>query len=60
MTNEKGEYVIKNAPVGKYRIFIWHSTGGYSVGSEGKLFGNELTVTPKKTDVKDFAVTSAK
>jgi hypothetical protein len=54
VTNEKGEYEIKNAPVGQYRIFVWHSTGGMSGGSDG-LFGYDLKVTPKKTDVKDYA-----
>ncbi|HEX3146785.1 MAG TPA: hypothetical protein VHR66_01710 [Gemmataceae bacterium] len=56
VTNEKGEYEIKDAPVGKYRIFVWHSTGGFGIGSEGKFFGNALTITPKSTDVKDYAV----
>jgi hypothetical protein len=57
VTNEKGEYEIKNAPVGQYRIFVWHSTGGMSGGKEG-LFGYELKITPKTTEVKDYALTS--
>ena len=56
VTNEKGEYEIKDAPVGKYRIFVWHSAGGYSGGNVGR-FGHELTITPNKTDVKDYSVT---
>lgn len=57
VTNEKGEYEIRNAPVGQYRLFVWHSTGGMSGGRDG-LFGYELKVTPKRTDVKDYAFTA--
>jgi len=56
VTNEQGRYEIKDAPVGKYRIFIWHSAGGFSGGNDGR-FGYELTITPSKTEVKDYSVT---
>jgi len=56
ITDAKGEYTIKDAPVGKYRVFVWHAKGGFSGGNDGR-FGNELTIAPDKTDVKDYAVT---
>jgi hypothetical protein len=56
VTDEKGGYEIKNAPVGQYRIFVWHSSGGYSGGTEGR-FGRELKIIPNKTDVNDYSVT---
>lgn len=58
ITNEKGEYEIQNAPVGPCRVFIWHATGGMAGGTDG-LFGYELKVTPKTTDVKDYSFTVA-
>jgi hypothetical protein len=57
VTNEKGEYEIKDAPAGKYRIFVWHSSGGFSGGNDGR-FGYELTIAPKATAVKDYSVTA--
>jgi hypothetical protein len=57
VSNERGEYEIKDAPVGQYRIFVWHSTAGMSGGSEG-LRGYELKITPNKTVVKDFSLTT--
>lgn len=56
VTNEKGEYEIKDAPVGKYRIFVFHSAGGFTGSNDGR-FGYEVTTTPNKTDVKDYTVT---
>jgi hypothetical protein len=56
VTNADGEYTIENAPVGKCRIFVWHSTGAYS-GKEQGRFGYELTIAPKSTQVKPYSVT---
>lgn len=56
ITNENGEYEIKQAPVGKYRIFVWHTASGFSGKADGR-FGYELTITPKATDVKPYSVT---
>jgi len=57
VTNEKGEYEIKDAPVGTFRVFVWHSAGGFSGGKDGR-FGYELKVTPNKTDVPDYTETA--
>jgi plastocyanin len=56
VTNAAGEYEIKNAPVGKGRIFVWHREGGYSGKAEGRQ-GFELTTTAKVTEVKEYSVT---
>jgi len=56
VTNADGEYEIKKAPVGKFRIFIWHREGAYSGKDEGR-HGFELTITPKVTEVKEYSVT---
>jgi plastocyanin len=56
VTNADGEYEIKNAPVGKYRIFVWHSTGAFSGKAEGR-FGYELEIKPKTTEVKTYSIT---
>jgi hypothetical protein len=56
VTDEKGQYEIKNAPVGQYRVFVWHSSGGYSGGNDGR-FGYELKIMPNATNVKDYSVT---
>jgi hypothetical protein len=40
VTNEKGEFEIKNAPLGKVRLGIWHPEKGWVV-QEGKKSGKE-------------------
>jgi hypothetical protein len=55
-TNADGEYEIKLAPVGKYRIFIWHPEGAHAGKVAGRQ-GYELTTTPKVTEVKEYSVT---
>lgn len=56
VTNENGEYEIKNAPVGDYRIFVWHPIGAHS-GSVAGRQGYALKITPKITEVKTYTVT---
>jgi len=55
-TNETGDYEIAKAPVGKFRVFIWHPEGGSSGGNAGR-FGYELVISPKATEVKPYSVT---
>jgi hypothetical protein len=59
VTNADGEYEIKNAPVGKHRIFIWHPEGAYFDKVNGG-FGYELDIKPKLTEVKTYSVTLGK
>jgi plastocyanin len=56
ITNANGEYEIKLAPVGKFRLFVFHSGGGFSGKAEGR-FGYELEIKPKATEVKAYSVT---
>ena len=55
VTKANGEYEIKNAPVGKHRIFIWHPEGAYFDKVNGR-FGYELDIKPKLTEVKSYMV----
>ena len=55
ITDEKGDYEIKKAPVGPHRIFIFHPATGFLGKAEGRM-GYELTVVPKSTEVKNYAL----
>ena len=44
VTNDKGEFVIKDAPAGQYRLILWHPEKGWVAGREGKL----ITIKPKE------------
>ncbi len=50
VTNEKGEFTIPLAPVGKYRLFIQHPDNGYLGGRDG-AFGQTITIKPGATDL---------
>jgi hypothetical protein len=50
-TDENGNFEIKNAPVGKFRMVVWHEKVGYLNGKEGR-FGIPVTITPGTTEVK--------
>lgn len=51
VTNDKGEFEIKQAPAGKYRLVVWHEAIGYKGGKDGR-FGQEITIRDK--DVTDL------
>ncbi len=36
VTNEKGEFVIKDAPAGKFRLVVWQESVGWVVNENGK------------------------
>jgi hypothetical protein len=36
VTDEQGNFEMKSAPVGKFRMFIWHEAVGWRKGVEGK------------------------
>jgi hypothetical protein len=51
VTNEKGEFEIKNAPAGNYRIAVWHESVGWVVkegGDTGKK-GIPVKIEANKT-----------
>lgn len=36
VTDEEGNFTIKDAPVGDHRLKIWHGSGGWAGGAKGK------------------------
>lgn len=50
VTNDKGEFTIKDLPKGKYRVVYWHPEGGFVGGGLGR-FGSTLEI--KGGDVPD-------
>jgi hypothetical protein len=47
-----GTYEIKNLPVGKMRVFVWHEECGYLNKDAGK--GEEIEISEGKPTTKDF------
>jgi plastocyanin len=45
VTDEKGQYEIKNAPAGAYRIVYWHEKVGFKGGRAGRL-GDPINIAP--------------
>ena len=63
VTNEKGEFEIKNAPAGKYRLVVWQEKVGWVAGEKGKdPTGTGIPLEIKAdgpTDVGDIKLTVA-
>jgi hypothetical protein len=57
VTDDEGNFEIKNAPVGKFRIVYWHETG-LRGGKQGRL-GEPITIVGPTTEMKpvEFDVT---
>jgi hypothetical protein len=57
VTDEDGQFEIKNAPVGKYRVVYWHEKVGLRGGREGR-FGEPIDIAGPVTQLKptDFDV----
>lgn len=45
VTDEKGNFEIKHAPPGKWRLVVWHEKAGYRNGAKGRL-GEAIEVGP--------------
>jgi hypothetical protein len=45
VTDDNGNFEIPLAPVGKYRLFVWHEGCGWKGGAAGKS-GDELDIQP--------------
>ena len=43
VTNEDGNFEIKNAPAGKYRLIVWHESVGWRGGAKGRD-GQEIDI----------------
>jgi hypothetical protein len=51
VTDENGAFEFKNAPAGKYRLMVWHGSGGWKGGAAGNM-GEPVDI--KKADVTDL------
>jgi hypothetical protein len=59
VTDDDGNFEIKNAPAGKYRIVYWHENG-FKGGAKGR-FGEEIEIKGPVTEVKtEFDVSPKK
>ncbi len=60
VTDENGNFEIKNAPVGKFRLVMWHENG-FKGGAAGR-FGEEIEIKGPATDMKtlDFDISPKK
>lgn len=50
VTNANGEFTIENAPVGNFRLKIWHGSGGWPLGAKGRE-GQPIAVLAGETVV---------
>jgi hypothetical protein len=56
ITNENGEYEIKNVPAGKMRVIVWHGKADFVTANKAR--GEEIEFKSDQTLVKDFEVKS--
>lgn len=52
VTDADGNFTIKNAPAGDYRVKFWHGSGGWLGGKNGKD-GYPITIKPGSTKLDD-------
>jgi hypothetical protein len=50
VTDADGNFVIKNAPAGKYQLVIWQEDMGFKDGEKGKD-GSPITIQAGSTDL---------
>jgi hypothetical protein len=55
VTKADGSFEIKNAPVGTYRLFVWHEAIGYRGGEKGAE-GEKITIKPGVNKLKDLTI----
>ena len=55
VTDEKGNFEFKNAPVGDYNIVVWHESMGYLGGRAGAR-GTPIKITEGGTDLGKIAL----
>jgi len=51
VTDENGNFEIKNAPVGKFRLVYWQEGVGFKGGAPGR-FGEPITIAAPATELK--------
>ena len=54
ITDEDGNFEIKDAPVGKHRLMIYHETIGYRVPGKDAKSGEEKTLAAPLTDLGEL------
>lgn len=61
VTDENGNFELKNAPAGAWRLVVWHEKSGYLGGKEGR-FGQAVTIDAAGTQMKpiEFDPTATK
>jgi RNA polymerase sigma factor (sigma-70 family) len=52
VTDADGRFAIHDAPVGKWRVVVWHEKGGYPTGMEPRL-GRPVTLSDGGTGITD-------
>jgi len=53
ITDEHGNFELPNAPVGNYRLVVWHGSGGWLGGAKGKD-GQVIEIKAKGTDLGEL------
>lgn len=53
VTDADGKFTLPKAPAGKYNLVIWHGTGGFAGGAEGRA-GQPITIAAKGTKLGDL------
>jgi hypothetical protein len=56
VTDEGGNFEVKDAPAGKWRLVVWHEKVGYRFGAKGRA-GEAVTLAPG-TELKPLALDS--
>ena len=51
ITDDNGNFEIKNAPAGKFRMVVWHEKAGFLGGKEGR-FGTPVEIAGAASEVK--------
>jgi plastocyanin len=56
VTDENGNYEIKNVPAGTQKVVVWQEAAGYVSSASG----DSVNIKPNDATTKDFAIDSAK
>jgi hypothetical protein len=54
VTDDKGEFEIKLAPQGKFKLFVWQEEMGWKGGRDGGKGGTPITITGETLDLKEI------
>jgi hypothetical protein len=51
VTDEDGAFTLSNAPIGNYRLVVWHETKGFQGGAAGR-FGTPIVINGPATQLQ--------